>query len=289
MRPQSNLLLAAAMALLTAGCAPDKPEVINRVSAGGDQQVAYVVDDESFTVEDVNDRLQSLPEWARARFGTVDRKKGFLATLAQFELMVDEAERLGYDEHPETLDRYEEAFVDGWIDAQIEADPPADSEVRAHFEDQIDRFRRGEARTTYIILTTSEQRAKTLRQRIMGAPVDERTEAFRTVATDFSLDRPSGQAGGLVGAITDSGTQIKAGEPEFFRPPDDWTGEFLEVPWELEARTVSRPMERDGRWLLVYWDELVPAEEVEFDEIADRVREDLVAERREALVAEFRE
>lgn len=280
-------LFIALIVIAGTGCVPEKPEIVAQSKVGGGQQTAFVVANESFTVDEVRDRVEILPEWAKARFRTADRKKNYLATLTQFELIVDEAERNGFDDHPDTLHRYEEAFARAVIEERLATKPPTEAELRAYFEEHIEDFRTGEARVTYILLTTDEARANELRDRAMAAPSEERVERFGELARNFSLDRASGKRGGLVGAIDDSGHQVEGGEGEFYRPPDDWTGDFVEVPWTLDEGVVSQPLERDGKWLVVLWSATKPAEKVSYESVSDDVRQALLEQRRAELIGSF--
>ncbi len=275
------------LALLASGCPPEKPEVISSTVAGDEAQVVVVVDDESFTLDDVKQRLDPLPEFAAARYSTTERKKTYLATMVQFELLHDDAQRLGYDKSPEATHRFEKAYVDAWIDEQVRAQPMSGDDLKAHFDANPDKYRRGTGRVTYILQTHSQERANELRSRIVEGEDTSIIERFREQAEHFSLDFPSRNNRGLVGAVTENGEFAAGDDSGFYRVSDESTGEFEEVVWKLEEETVSQPVEMAGRWLLVVWSGTIPPEDVSFDSVADEIRQDLRAQRREALLAKY--
>jgi hypothetical protein len=279
--------IAAILAILSS-CAPEKPEIVAQNRTGDDARVAVVVGSESFSVDEVMQRIDAMPEWAKSRFATTERKKTFLATTVQFELLHDEAQRLGYDTHPDTIHRLEIELADAWIREQVAAMPVTDDDLRAHFDAHLEDFRRGTARKTYVLQTFTAERAEELRARILEAPPMERAARFQEVATNFSLDYPSRIHAGAVGAIARDGELVGyEGVPG--RLPDDTTGDFLEVPWRLDESEVSEPIEMNGRALLVMWQGVLPAEDVELEDVSESVREHLVEARRAELLASFAE
>src|SRR4029079_5947759 len=99
------LSLSALVVLAAAGLgACGKSAKIKPTQDNSDlSQVVAKVDDSVITVGDVQKGINKQSPFVRARYTTADKKKDFVDNLIRFEVMANEAQRLGYDKDPEVV------------------------------------------------------------------------------------------------------------------------------------------------------------------------------------------
>ena len=81
--------------------------VTDNIVRQSDKAIIAVVNGEIFRIEDIESRLNLLPEWAKARYSDVSERQAWLNTLVEFELLADEAESLGYGNHSYVIEELE--------------------------------------------------------------------------------------------------------------------------------------------------------------------------------------
>src|SRR5262245_14274694 len=105
--PSLLLATAAVAAAALVGAASCKPKPHKTGGTGSTQQtgeqaaVVARVDDRPITAGDVQDRINKQTPFARARYGTLEKKKEILDGIIRIEVMAAEAERRGYDKDPD--------------------------------------------------------------------------------------------------------------------------------------------------------------------------------------------
>lgn len=111
-----RLFLQTAMwtlAAISIACAPERPDDRYRAheAEGPNTDVALVVDGEPISLQEFQRRIERLPPWGQARFGTADARQAHLFAVADFELLADEAVRQGYEADPRVVDHVKRAVA----------------------------------------------------------------------------------------------------------------------------------------------------------------------------------
>ena len=81
------------------------------------------------TAEEFTARLEEQPPFVRASYASLQRKKELLDSVVRFEVLAQEAERLGLDRDPEALRAQRKVMVQKLVQARLQAAGPAISEV----------------------------------------------------------------------------------------------------------------------------------------------------------------
>jgi hypothetical protein len=84
-------------------------------------QVVARVGDSVITVRDVQERINKQSPFVRARYTSLEKKKEFLDSLIRFEVMAQEAARLGYDQDPEVLRVMKQQMISKFMQNEIES------------------------------------------------------------------------------------------------------------------------------------------------------------------------
>ena len=111
--------------LLASSCAPKKPvptSAEGRVLSGRASEAVLEVGSEKLSAEQVQARLETI----RATLPGAEASDAQLGTVAQFELLADEAERRGYGKDPRVLDAVKDALAAEAADAPEQTLPSAD-------------------------------------------------------------------------------------------------------------------------------------------------------------------
>lgn len=215
--PLKNLVGLAAL-VVAAGCAPEKPSEADdphRATAaqGGmtgelSDESVVTVDGEAVTLADFDERIDQLPEYARARYSGADRRKSYLQSVAHFEVMADRAEAGEFDNRPEVLEALKDELAALRLEqlARDEADANVDqAAIEAYYDEHRDEFEEPAARRAAVIPADSRREAERVRERVERrleeADGDEAVEVFRTMAATHGVEPAVAREGGDVGFI----------------------------------------------------------------------------------------
>lgn len=125
------------------------------------------------TAEEFTARLEEQPPFVRAGYSSLERKKELLETVVRFEVLAQEAERLGLDRDPEAVRAQHKVMVQKLVQARLQATGPAITEaeisryyqahraeylepprtleqVRAQIENKLQREARGRAYEAWV-------------------------------------------------------------------------------------------------------------------------------------------
>jgi peptidyl-prolyl cis-trans isomerase C len=96
------------------------------------------------TSAEFKDKISGQSPFARAHFTSLDKKKEFLDGMIRYELMVQEAERVGLDKNPEVQEAKEHAMVNELIHQKFDRDPALkqvpEAEMRAYYDAHKDDY-----------------------------------------------------------------------------------------------------------------------------------------------------
>lgn len=159
------------------------------------------IDGAVITKEEFINKINRVPEWARANFKTEEGKKEFLNELIKEQLIYQDAIKNGLQRDKE-VEKEIEAFkkmtlIKGMLEREIEKNAKLDpKEVRDFYDKNTDRFVIGtEVRAKHILVDTEEQ-AKDILKRI------RQKEDFSKLAERYSKDKGSAKNGGDLGSFS---------------------------------------------------------------------------------------
>ncbi len=288
---RTSLVFAAALALL-AGCAPEKPSEKwlrgeadrgQRVEASAEieKEPVAVVGGEEISLAEFNRRVQQLPEFARARFATIEKKQEYLNSIVQFEVMADVAEEEGFGTHPAALDAMKTALSEQVLDKivreRLSMDDIDEEAIAAYYEAHTDEYRTPAARRVAVIEADTAEQAQEVRERILAARSedDDPVIAFRRSAAFWSIDRAVAREGGDVGWVAAPGTESE-------RPA------LAKQVYALgEKGEVTQPVEFDAGWALATFFDEREEKVVSLEEASGEIRNKLYEKRRQEIVAEI--
>lgn len=247
------------------------------------REVLARVGDETITLGDFAARLAEQSPYLRARFNSPERRREMLDDMIRFELLVQEARRLGLDRDP-AVDRVRtQALVDELLRAEVDAhlsrDAITDADARAFYDAHATEWNQPEqVRASHLRFAdrAAAQRALTA---VRAAPDD--TELFRRLAREQSNDEATRNSGGDLRFFSrPEGTTRIEGAP----PVAVATAAFeLTTPGEICARVIQS---EDGFHVVKLTARRQPMNRG-FEEVKPIIVDRIFRDRREAMVREL--
>jgi len=170
----------------------------------------------TITAADYKARFQEQNPFMRARASSPEHKKEFLDSLVRFEVLAREAERQGFRDDPEVVQKLKLAMIQKLLKTQYgdgSAAAVPDADVQKYYDEHAAEFHKPKRVRASIVLfqapAGSPDRAKKLaaaRKALTGleAAAKERkdVEAFRKLVAESSDDASSKPRGGDIGLKT---------------------------------------------------------------------------------------
>ncbi|HEY8370181.1 MAG TPA: peptidylprolyl isomerase [Thermodesulfobacteriota bacterium] len=276
MRSTPRLLLAAlaiAAALVpfhAAAAAPSEPA--KGQAAPGDVVIA-TVDDQVVTRRDLDEAISRLPEQYRSLAATPQGRKQVLDNLILTKLLYARARAQGTPDDPRVKAQVQAYAEQAAIVAMIQevADRAAanvpERDLRAYYDANKDQFLKSEAqvRASHILVETEAQ-ARQLREEILAG------RDFAEAAKASSKDKGSADRGGDLGFFT----------------KERMVPEFADAAFRLEKPGDLSPVVKTPYgYHIIRLEEKRPAEQASFDDVKDRIAEQLRQERQQRAVEEY--
>jgi peptidyl-prolyl cis-trans isomerase C len=163
------------------------------------EQVAARIGDQIITVADVQARMNKQQPYVRARYSSAERRKEFLESLVQFEVLARAARERGYDRDPEVLRAMKDNMVAQLIKREIDdklkpADVP-EADVKKHLDAHPELLVKPEEVRVSQILVKDRERANKVHDEVRSAAAQDQ-KGFRELVTRYSEDEDSKQRGG---------------------------------------------------------------------------------------------
>ena len=187
----------------SAGCSPS-------AKSSPSEPLVAQVGDRRFTVREVEALIQAEPPFLRARYDATDRKREFVESLVQTELLVQEARRLKLDERPEVRSVMDRLLVQQLVAEATKGKAPSEAEARSFYEARLADFTRPErvgvamvefgGRGTLTPAPKAEVEKELARLRALKEP--ERKRAFDELVLARSTHEGSRAQGGDLGLRT---------------------------------------------------------------------------------------
>lgn len=185
--------------------APETTRAAARHGLSAEQaaQPLFKLGAEVFTVGDFADRLAEQSPYLRARYQSVERRRELLENIIRFELLAQEAQRLGYMDRPEVKQVEEQVMVQALMEELFASDeivPEAiePAEIQAFYREHPEEFHKpSQVRASHILLA-DQARAQHVLEQLQQAQPQEKMARFRTLAERFNTDTATaGSAGDL--------------------------------------------------------------------------------------------
>lgn len=137
------------------------------------------------------------------------RKQELLEQLIEFELLLLEAQRRGYADHPEVRGHMREAAVDALIKGPLTVAPESVSkaDIDAGYAARSSEFNKPEQRRARHVVLATEDEAKALIQEVRKAG-DKAPEVLMKAARERSLDPVTKRQAGELGFFAASGERV---------------------------------------------------------------------------------
>ena len=258
--------------------------VARRWGPGG--QAVAIVNGEEISVSEFERRLNGLAAYARAAFNTPERKKEYLDSVVIFEMMADEAEHRGLQDHPAVVHEMKEGvareFMLDHLNDAVSISEISDADIERAWRERQHDFITPERRRAAVIKVLGESLATAIAARLDAiSDREERLMEFRRASSTYSMDEKLARAGGEMGMFSASDQE---GE----------SGAIVRALFDVqEVGEIAGPYAHDGGYILVSPMEKVDASSRTFEQVRDEIRGDLVAQKRaearEALVVTLRD
>jgi parvulin-like peptidyl-prolyl isomerase len=247
-------LIALAVAALCAGC-----------DSGGSERIVARVGRTDITYDDLMQKMNELPPFARQQFAGPEGTIEFLHRIVDEEVLYQAALKTGYDKDPEVLQALEavkrRAVIQAFYKDEVESKAVVDeSEIQAYYDEHSEQFqRRGRVKFRHILVPTRTE-AEAARSRVLGG------EDFPSVAREVSRDEATRSAGGLMASVPMGGDVPSAGMDE----------EFIEKVCEWKAGETTDPIRSSRGWHVVMLEEKVEPGTKPLEEVRDDITQSLL-------------
>jgi len=166
----------------------------------GDLQAPLAkVDGVVITVGELQERLNRMSPYIRARYTSLEQKKEFLDSLIRFEVLAKEAERRGFDKDPEVVRTMKQVMIQKLMRVEFEEkltpDSVKDAEIKAYYDGHQDEFvKPEEVRAAAIIVKSKDQAARVATE--AAGDAGETNKGFRDLVAKYSTDDDTKLRGG---------------------------------------------------------------------------------------------
>lgn len=239
------------------------------------------------TVAELEQVIAIKPQHVRVALAqSTDKQKALLESMIDFEVLLQEAQRRGYADHPAVKLAMQDAAV-GTLIEQLAVAPQSvpDAEVDAAYAERAGDFKRPEQRRARQVVLATKADATALIAEARAPGVDP-SELIARAARERSLDEATKGRGGELGFFIASGQRIGTDGKV---PP-----EIAKAAFALRGKDKlwPKPIATQGGFSVLVLTDTVPAADVNTEKARATVRNDLAKERSkqavDALLAELR-
>lgn len=229
-----------------------------------EKKVYAKVDDIEITSDDVIIFLESLSPEVRKFFTQNSDKKPLIQELIQQQLLYFDAVEKGYDKNEDFIkvaEKARQAMLKTYaLGKLLEGITVSEEEMQAFYEEHKSEFQDTKKASASHILVDSEEKAKKVKEQI-----DQGLE-FAQAAKEYS-SCPSASRGGDLGVFG----------------PGQMVPEFDKVVFSLKKGEISDPVKTQFGYHIIELHDLTEAREKSFDEVKDKIYQEL-RRRKEEIV-----
>ncbi len=196
-----------------------------------------------------------------------DVKKKVLDQVIEQQLLEEKAIKSGIEKDPEYKDALEKLkkklALDVWMKKQLDAIKISDAEAKKGYEEHKSAFQRPEMVHARHILVKTEAEAKEIIDTLKKTPKSQLKAKFEELAKSKSTG-PSASRGGDLGTFA---------REQMVKP-------FSDAAFALKAgEFTQKPVKTQFGYHVIYVEEKKPAQTVPFEEVKDRIKENLKMEK----------
>lgn len=157
------------------------------------------VDGVVITVGELQERLNRMSPYIRARYTSLEQKKEFLDSLIRFEVLAKEAERRGFQNDPEVVRTMKQVMIQKLMRDEFEVkltpDAITDADIKKYYDEHVDEFvKPEEVRAAAIIVKTADQAKRVAIE--AGSDAGQTNKGFRDLVAKYSADDETKLRGG---------------------------------------------------------------------------------------------
>jgi peptidyl-prolyl cis-trans isomerase C len=157
------------------------------------------VDGVLITVGELQERLNRMSPYIRARYTSLEQKKEFLDSLIRFEVLAKEAERRGFGQDPEVVRTMKQVMIQKLMRDEFEVkltpESVSDAEIKAYYDSHLDEFVKPEqVRAAAIIVKSKDQAQRVAKE--AGGELGQTNKGFRDLVGEYSADDETKLRGG---------------------------------------------------------------------------------------------
>jgi peptidyl-prolyl cis-trans isomerase C len=177
------------------------------------------VDGKPITLNEVQQRIDALDAYSKARYSSPEQRRKFLENLVRFEVLAREAEKRGYDRDPDVQralkNQMIQVFLRKELDEKVKAEPITEADVAAYYREHEAQFRQpAQVRVSQILVKDRDLAEKVAAEARAGQKHDHSDRPFRALVEKYSIDEDSKPLGGDVTFIDRQNTQLPRGVVE---------------------------------------------------------------------------
>lgn len=260
--------------------------------------VLAMVGDKPITDVDFELRMDEQSPFIRARYNTMERKREFLDDMVRFELLAQEAERLGLQNDPDVQETLRKVIVQKLVRQQFDEGPDIaeipEEDLRAFYDENISDYVKPERiRLSHIFIAAEAKdaaarrkaanEARTLLRQVRAREAGTVKTAFAETARERSEDAATRTTGGDL----------------LFKTKDElaetWGQAFADAAFGLETigEIATQVVETDRGYHLIKLTGRQAALDRSFESVKNQIKNRLTREKRtrdfDAFVASLRE
>jgi peptidyl-prolyl cis-trans isomerase C len=157
------------------------------------------VDGVVITVGELQERLNRMSPYIRARYTSLEQKKEFLDSLIRFEVLAKEAERRKFDQDPEVVRTMKQVMIQKLMRDEFEVkltpDSISDADIKKYYDANLDEFvKPEEVRAAGIMVRSKDQGARVAAE--AAGEAGQTNKGFRDMVAEYSAHEESKLRGG---------------------------------------------------------------------------------------------
>jgi peptidyl-prolyl cis-trans isomerase C len=161
--------------------------------------VIAVIDEQTITLGDFQDRINKQSPYVRARYTSLEQKKDFLDNLVRFEVLAKEAKKRGYDNDPEVVRTMKQVMIQKLMkeefETRVKPEDVTEDEMKKFYDEHKADYNKPEEVRVSAVITKSKDAADKAAAEAKAAPAGD-NKVFRDIVTKYSEDADSKERGG---------------------------------------------------------------------------------------------
>lgn len=199
--------------ILSLECKPEKPTIPIKVdisqqrkSVGDRELVVAKIGEREITVGEIEDRLKALPVYVRLRYTSPERKREFVESYIQYQVLSLVAEQEGYTDDPRVQAFLKSDLVERYlaseVDSKVQSSDIPESEVASYYKTHYQEFNRPAQLRISHILIKDKEKAMLIGEKVrkmVSLDTSDQVAVFTRLVLRYSEDEMTKKIGGDLG------------------------------------------------------------------------------------------